>query len=428
MNQNPFYVQPGNDFGPGLMGLAGTIDKVGQRKKAEQAEQEAKEKEQTMREEISGAIQSKDSDKIRTVAGKYPELGTKIKDIMEMKLPGGSADAYKNALFSASVDFSQAPQALENLRSQFAQDGIDPQEQAKLDEFKSLLESDPETSQKNVEAEFALLADKDLWAKYKDITTKKDTKETGNIEDFKYYQTLLRENPEQARQFATQAGIIKSGVNDRTTAIKEFEYGEKNPKFALQQKAKEDAKNIKAIKDTSFKGAMSLRKEFLQQSKDYQKVRDSYTRVIGSTREPSPAGDLSLIFNYMKMLDPGSVVRESEFATAAATGSYGQRIQASVQKVLSGERLSPKMRADFIEKASILLQGMQEQHSKREQNYSNIALKNNLPIDEVVVDIKAPQKQESQKTSTIYEDKEGDTATGPGGAKMIFRNGNWENL
>jgi len=121
-NGNPFYVHPGTDFGPGLMGLAQTVEKVGIRRKAE-------EKEQIMRDEISAAIQSKDSDKIRSIAGKYPELGTKIKDIMEMKLPGGSIDAYKNALFSASVDFTQAPQILENLRTQFAQDGIDPQEQ-----------------------------------------------------------------------------------------------------------------------------------------------------------------------------------------------------------------------------------------------------------------------------------------------------------
>jgi hypothetical protein len=162
---NPFYVQPGNELGPGLMGLAQTVEKVGLRKKAEQ-------KEQIMRNEISTAIESKDPDKIRTVAGKYPELGTKIKDIMEMQFPGGSLDAYKNALFSASVDFTQAPQILEKLRSQFAQDGIDPQEQAKLDEFKALLESDPKTAQKNVEAEFALLADKEIWGKYKDLTKK----------------------------------------------------------------------------------------------------------------------------------------------------------------------------------------------------------------------------------------------------------------
>lgn len=162
MPRNPFYVHPGTDFGPGLMGLAQTVERVGVRKKAE-------EKEQRMRDEISEAIQSKDPDKIRTIAGKYPELGQSIKAIMEMKLPGGSADAYKNALFSASTDITRAPQALEEMRTQFAQDGIDPQEQAKLDDFQSLLESDPETAQANIEAEFALLADEDMWDRLKDI-------------------------------------------------------------------------------------------------------------------------------------------------------------------------------------------------------------------------------------------------------------------
>ena len=171
---NPFYVHPGNDFGPGLMGLAQTVGEVGERKDVERKEQEEKEQEETMREEISTAIESGDINKIRTAAGKYPELGTKIKNIVEMQLPGGSADAYKNALFSASADFTQAPQVLEKLRNQFSQDGIDPQEQAKLDNFESLLQSDPETAQKNVEREFALLADKELWKRYEDITTQKD--------------------------------------------------------------------------------------------------------------------------------------------------------------------------------------------------------------------------------------------------------------
>lgn len=199
-----------------------------------------------------------------------------------------------------------------------------------------------------------------------------------------------------------------------TTAIKEFEYAEKNPKFAAQQKAKIDKKATDNVKKGTFKDSSALRKEFLSQSKEYQKVRDSYTRVLGSTKDPSPAGDLSLIFNYMKMLDPGSVVRESEFATAAASGSYGQRIQAGVNRVLSGQRLAPEMREDFLSKSGELLKGMQEQHRKRENSYKGIAGKNNLPVDEVVVDITAPQ-----------EFKEGQTATGPNGEKIVFTNGEW---
>lgn len=207
---------------------------------------------------------------------------------------------------------------------------------------------------------------------------------------------------------------------DKTNAIKEFEYSEKNPAFAIKQEQKRDAAATKAASEKTFGDASTLRKEFLAQSKDYQKVRDSYTRVVGSTQDPSPAGDLSLIFNYMKMLDPGSVVRESEFSTAASAGSYGERIQAEVQKVLSGQRLTENMRADFLSKSASLLEGMELQHEQREDSYRGIARRNALPEQDVVTPLGAPEPEQAPVFT------EGQAATGPGGQKMIFRGGNWE--
>ena len=214
-NGNPFYVHPGTDFGPGLMGLAQTVGQVGERKKAEKIALEKKTKEETMRTEISAAFKSNDPDKIQAIAGKYPELGSKIKDIVEMKFPGGTADVYKNALFTAATDFSKVPQVLENLRTQFIQDGIiDQKEQETLDKFKALSESDPKTAQKDLERELALVSDKETWTKYKDITKKTDSKDTANIKDYEYYETLLQTDPEAAKKFATQVGITKdSDVN-----------------------------------------------------------------------------------------------------------------------------------------------------------------------------------------------------------------------
>lgn len=224
--------------------------------------------------------------------------------------------------------------------------------------------------------------------------------------------------PDQWKAYK-EASKAPGDKDNRTTAIKEFEYGLEHPDFVTRQHAKSDREATRAAAGKNFKNTSDLRKEFLSQSKDFQKVRDSYTRVVGSTENPSPAGDLSLIFNYMKMLDPGSVVRESEFATAASAGSYGERIQASVQKVLSGERLTKNMRKDFVDKSGTLMEGMQKQHSKREKNYGRIATKNNLDPSEVVVDINVAGEEQNQ--SPQYT--EGQTA---GGGKLIFRNGQWE--
>lgn len=55
------------------------------------------------------------------------------------------------------------------------------------------------------------------------------------------------------------------------------------------------------------------------------------------------------------MLDPGSVVRESEFATAQNAASVPERVRSSFNRVLSGEKLSPKQRKDFVGRANSLM-------------------------------------------------------------------------
>jgi hypothetical protein len=88
--------------------------------------------------------------------------------------------------------------------------------------------------------------------------------------------------------------------------------------------------------------------------KNYGAVRDAYERVRQSAAQNNGAGDMGLIYGYMKMLDPGSVVRESEFAMAAQAGSYGEQIQGLVQRVLTGERLPPQVRQEFVQVAEKL--------------------------------------------------------------------------
>lgn len=128
-----------------------------------------------------------------------------------------------------------------------------------------------------------------------------------------------------------------------------------------------------------------LRKEFIAQSKDFVKVRDAYNRIKVSSDPPSAAGDLSMIFNYMKMLDPGSVVRESEFATAAATGSYGERIKAQVNKVMRGEKLSEAMRADFIDRSNKLYAAQENSHKLLRSEYDRLSKQLNVEPSDVII-------------------------------------------
>lgn len=110
--------------------------------------------------------------------------------------------------------------------------------------------------------------------------------------------------------------------------------------------------------------------------KMYETVKGGYERVRQSAALQTGAGDMGLIYGYMKMLDPGSVVRESEFATAAQAGSYGQQIQGLVSRIISGERLPEEVRQQFVQSAEGIysetsqnLGDINTQFSTRAQNY-----------------------------------------------------------
>ena len=133
-----------------------------------------------------------------------------------------------------------------------------------------------------------------------------------------------------------------------------------------------------------------LRGEYTNNSKVFTDTAASYQRIRDSASDPSAAGDLALIFNYMKVLDPGSTVREGEFATAQNSGSIPSRIWASYNKVMSGERLAPAQREDFFKRATTLYKGQEARHkSTVYDRYTKLAQQYGVRPENVVNDLNA---------------------------------------
>jgi hypothetical protein len=88
--------------------------------------------------------------------------------------------------------------------------------------------------------------------------------------------------------------------------------------------------------------------------KTYEEVKAGYERVRTAAQADSGAGDVGVVYGFMKMLDPGSVVREGEFATAESTAGIPQQIVGLYNKLLSGERLTPQQRQQFAAMAEEL--------------------------------------------------------------------------
>lgn len=97
---------------------------------------------------------------------------------------------------------------------------------------------------------------------------------------------------------------------------------------------------------------LKLRNEYASRTATYQDVKQAYGRVQAS--QPTAAGDLALIFNYMKMLDPGSAVREGEFSNAQNAAGVPDRIRNLYNKLINGERLNADQRKMFSAQAGAL--------------------------------------------------------------------------
>jgi len=137
----------------------------------------------------------------------------------------------------------------------------------------------------------------------------------------------------------------------------------------------------------AYQQAKGLRDAFEKGSARYRLLQENYGKVETSAENVSPAGDVSLIFAYMKMIDPGSVVRESEFATAQNTGSIPQRVSARYNAALEGERLTVKQRADFKNSAQKLFESQKPLQRDLQERYRNLATMFDIPVEQVVYDL-----------------------------------------
>ena len=134
----------------------------------------------------------------------------------------------------------------------------------------------------------------------------------------------------------------------------------------------------------------AARNEFtsLPAIRTFAEQTSAYGRVVTSAADPSPAGDLALIFNYMKMLDPGSVVREGEFATAQNAGGVDERTRSFYNRVVEGTRLSEGQREDFVDRSTRLYTQAEEQYTSLADQYRAFAEAAGLPVDQVIPDFR----------------------------------------
>lgn len=145
-----------------------------------------------------------------------------------------------------------------------------------------------------------------------------------------------------------------------------------------------------------FENAKALRAEFTKAAQPFVDLSQAFQKIENAAKNPSGAGDISLIYGYMKILDPGSVVREGEFATAANAGGVPDAVKSIYNKALSGQRLSEGVRNDFLGQARNLIESQRVLSNDLVERYKGLATQYKLQPDQVTFDpfkrIKKPEE------------------------------------
>lgn len=126
-----------------------------------------------------------------------------------------------------------------------------------------------------------------------------------------------------------------------------------------------------------------LRKEFgnSQTAKDFKTVKTAYQKIQSTS--DTGAGDISLVYGYMKLLDPGSTVREGEFATAANAGSAFEKVGLLYNKVLNGEKLPDAVRKQFKSESGRVFEAQRQRFNEEAGFYVDLAKKRGIDPTEL---------------------------------------------
>ena len=136
----------------------------------------------------------------------------------------------------------------------------------------------------------------------------------------------------------------------------------------------------------AFANEKDLRTEFTTQMKPYVELAQAYQKIETAAKNSSPAGDIALVYGFMKVLDPGSVVREGEFATAANAGGVPDTVRNMYNRALNGQRIGENIRNDFLSQARNIIESQRVLSDDMVERYRGVAQNYKLDPTQIVFD------------------------------------------
>ena len=135
-----------------------------------------------------------------------------------------------------------------------------------------------------------------------------------------------------------------------------------------------------------FENKMSAKKTFMSEPiyKDFNDMKSAYGQVISALDQGSPIGDVAGATKVMKLLDPGSVVRESELGIAMAASGRMDRLKYYFDNWASGNKLTPTQRSDFKALSNELYAAAGQAYNQKRGEYLDFGSSTGVELDKAL--------------------------------------------
>lgn len=258
----------------------------------------------------------------------------------------------------------------------------------------------------------------------------------GYLGDDTYKQVLagMQMQDNAAYRNALLASNLKNQEIDNEMARERFNY-------TKQQDAKELAlgwAKLKADKEkrgtASFSEISSMRKEFsgIPAIKNYNEIKRQVGNVTNtynaykSGKLKANAADQTMVTTLNKILDPTSVVRESEFARTAAGQSLLARMEGYANKMTKGGGgLTDAEREDLYAAMMEMYRANEDEANAYIQSYTDLANRYGInPAD--IMPRQYYQSSQPASTGSSKSYSEGTIIKDKQGNRLIMRGGQWQ--
>ena len=225
----------------------------------------------------------------------------------------------------------------------------------------------------------------------------------------KYQGALLEQRGTEAKlDDAYRQLKLAQDKNDREAERKlKKEIARLSSEAKVKQQAEKPVKMLGGVSADVAKVEMDLAKQFRSDKtvQSYDLISNAYQQLKSLSEQGTSSADQGLIMKFNKVLDEGSVVRETEFAITEEGGGLINKFRNMASKVASGQRLQPQQRKELVQTAGAILEGIKRNYQAKRQQYIQ---QGNLygARPEAVVGIEQPEQAASGTRSVQEIDKD----------------------